>query len=632
MITAIMLRGIIGYLRGLGPRYVKRVRSSIAGALVLTLSCEGGDIDIFVHPRRSVFAPTYRVSERTPLSGRRIRLRSLVENARVLGIEQPGMERAVVFRLAQGGRGLNLVFELFGRGNVMVADESWRVEYVDEPLEARGRKVVEGERYQPPAPRGLPVEEALDADRLLSGASSLADLYRLLPLDKYTVRHLIREAGLSEPPTRDGIERLVKALKSLLEAVEGKCKVYLVRVDEGVLMLPYRPEGLEILYESDDLLEASTKYLSEYVIPALASEEGRREAERLRGRLRALLEQRRKVEEEIGRLEALVVKLYQNLPVISQALEAARSGRHEGYGHVIVGVSPKDRTAIIRVDGENVRLRYDVSVYEAIGEVYNRIKRLKAGLEEVERRIREVEERIREAERPRVGIEEVWLLKRRREWYERFKWFYTSGGVLVVAGKDATTNEVLVKRYAKEGDIIMHADVHGSPFTVIKSGGREVGGEDLEEAAVFTASHSNAWKAGFSAADVYWVRPEQVSKKAPSGEYLAKGSFMIYGKRNYIRGARLELYVGLAWRSGYPVVMIAPRRAVEKHCSVTIARLVPGSVERGEVARRILGAVEGLLGRELARPDREYLYSDIVERLPPGPCDIEFQEQMCGKI
>ena len=36
-----------------------------------------------------------------------------------------------------------------------------------------------------------------------------------------------------------------------------------------------------------------------------------------------------------------------------------------------------------------------------------------------------------------------------RQWYEKFRWFTSSEGFLVVAGKDTVSNEVLIKKYSK---------------------------------------------------------------------------------------------------------------------------------------------------------------------------------------
>ncbi|MEM5804249.1 MAG: NFACT RNA binding domain-containing protein, partial [Candidatus Aenigmatarchaeota archaeon] len=84
--------------------------------------------------------------------------------------------------------------------------------------------------------------------------------------------------------------------------------------------------------------------------------------------------------------------------------------------------------------------------------------------------------------------------RRRGKWFEKFRWMRTSDGYLVVAGRDATQNEVLFKKHLEPGDIVLHADITGAPFTIVKSEGREVSPLAIREAGEFAAAYSSAWK------------------------------------------------------------------------------------------------------------------------------------------
>ena len=55
----------------------------------------------------------------------------------------------------------------------------------------------------------------------------------------------------------------------------------------------------------------------------------------------------------------------------------------------------------------------------------------------------------------------------------------------------------------------------------------------LNEAGTMAICNSAAWDAKV-VTSAWWVYPSQVSKTAPSGEYLTTGSFMIRGKKNYL--------------------------------------------------------------------------------------------------
>ena len=46
-----------------------------------------------------------------------------------------------------------------------------------------------------------------------------------------------------------------------------------------------------------------------------------------------------------------------------------------------------------------------------------------------------------------------------KKWYEKFRWYTSSDGFLVVAGKDTVSNEVLIKKYTTKEDVVFHAEI-----------------------------------------------------------------------------------------------------------------------------------------------------------------------------
>ncbi|KAI1299969.1 Nuclear export mediator factor Nemf [Halotydeus destructor] len=138
---------------------------------------------------------------------------------------------------------------------------------------------------------------------------------------------------------------------------------------------------------------------------------------------------------------------------------------------------------------------------------------------------------------------------RRTYWFEKFFWAISSENYLMIAGRDAQQNELIVKRYMRPGDIYVHADLHGAASVVVKNTypGQEIPPRTLEEAATLAISYSNAWEAKIVTRS-WWVFPEQVSKTAPSGEYLTVGSFMIRGRKNYLPLSQLILGFGFLFK------------------------------------------------------------------------------------
>jgi predicted ribosome quality control (RQC) complex YloA/Tae2 family protein len=112
-----------------------------------------------------------------------------------------------------------------------------------------------------------------------------------------------------------------------------------------------------------------------------------------------------------------------------------------------------------------------------------------------------------------------------------------------LAGRDAQQNDMLVKRYMSNGDVYIHADVQGAASVVVRNRrGKEqpIPPLTLQQAGQFCICHSQAWNNGI-VTSAWWVHPHQVSKSAPTGEYLQTGAFMIRGKKNYLPPSQLVL-------------------------------------------------------------------------------------------
>ncbi|KAK5124515.1 hypothetical protein LTR85_001732 [Meristemomyces frigidus] len=140
---------------------------------------------------------------------------------------------------------------------------------------------------------------------------------------------------------------------------------------------------------------------------------------------------------------------------------------------------------------------------------------------------------------------------RKQMWFEKFIYFISSDGYLVLAGRDAQQNEILYRRYLKKGDVYIHADLHGAASVIIKNNPSTpeapIPPSTLSQAGNLAVCTSSAWdsKAVMSA---WWVNSDQVSKTAPTGEYLTTGGFMVRGKKNHLPPAQLLLGFGVLFR------------------------------------------------------------------------------------
>ncbi|KAJ8394233.1 hypothetical protein AAFF_G00048160 [Aldrovandia affinis] len=147
-------------------------------------------------------------------------------------------------------------------------------------------------------------------------------------------------------------------------------------------------------------------------------------------------------------------------------------------------------------------------------------------------------------------VQTVMTIQKARKiyWFEKFLWFISSENYLIIAGRDQQQNEMIVKRYLRAGDIYVHADLHGATSCVIKNpAGDPVPPRTLTEAGTMAVCYSAAWDAKVITS-AWWVHHHQVSKTAPTGEYLTTGSFMVRGKKNFLPPSYLMMGFGFLFK------------------------------------------------------------------------------------
>lgn len=255
-------------------------------------------------------------------------------------------------------------------------------------------------------------------------------------------------------------------------------------------------------------------------------------------------------------------------------------------------------------------LEQNAAIYfEKAKKAKRKIEGLKKALEQFNREKEELlkkKEKIVSKEEQKIQEKKEKKEKQRaKQWYEKFHWFTSSEGFLCIGGKDATTNEIVIKKHTDKDDVVFHTEAPGSPFFVIKAEDKKPGEATLNETAIATASYSRAWKLGLSSVFAYYVSPEQVSKKALAGEYLQKGGFMIYGKRTSYT-VTLELGIGLLPDGR---IMGGPVDAVKKNCGKMLI-VVQGKQSKSDIAKKI----QKIIGGEI---------DEIISALPAGEFEIK---------
>ncbi len=521
-------------------------------------------------------------------------LRRLLDNARVTAVEQRGLDRIAVFRVERGPERFDIIFEVFSRGNLVLVREGTIIAAMF-PQKFKDRAVQVGEPYVYPAAGVDPLElDRNGLEQALKGAKGqvVRVLATALSLGgTYAEEVCLRAAVDKETRIKDlqdaQIDSLYTALNNIAVAIDQERRPAVI-LQEG-RAIDATPIEL-VQYREMERREFPTfnEAVSHFLKIAEPQLEVRDEfAAKFERRIAQQRETLQKLREEAMLLEAQAVFLYGHYAVLDELLRAIREGRPPPEQGQIKAIDRKAHTITLAVgDFDAITLDYDKDVTANAQAYYDRRKDAQLKAQRVEEAIAKTREEIEAAKAKAVKAARKPRIKATKAmWFEAYRWTLSSDGFLILGGRDARTNDQLVKKHLKDGDRYAHADIHGAPSTVIKDGAKAPE-TTLREACEFALAYSKAWSAGLASGSAYWVLPEQVSKQAESGEFLPRGAFVIRGKRNYVHDLPVRLAIGEVEIEGHRKIMGGPVSAVAARSKRYIV-LAPGKEDREDVAKRL---------------------------------------------
>ncbi len=565
-------------------------------------------------------------------------LRKYLKNGRISEITQHEFDRILKFKISKKEGVYTLVIELFSNGNIVLVNPEGKIILPFIRQTWAHRSVKGREPYIPPPSQINPFKLDLDKFSDLLKESN-TDIVRTLAVninlsgpiaeEICTIAKVDKNLKIEEIDI-DTITKLFTALTEFLELFKEKRfePVLVKKDDEFVDILPFKFDS----YKNVDFkkVKSFSEGLEEFIKIKKVEKKIDIETEKLIGKLnRQLLQQEVTIknfvkEIKLKKIEGDLIylnyqeleKLLNEIKEILELKEKENKISDINKKDIVKKFDPIDNLLIVNlknVDGDisEVKLNFRKTVSENAEKAYDNYKKLRNKQKGAEKSILKTKEKIKLTTKKKIEEEkkeEIKPVKKEKlYWFEKYRWFISSDGNIIIGGKDTKTNELIVKKYLKDEDRYAHADIQGAPSIVIKNKGFndkliDISEKTLEEACIFAASYSKAWKQ-FAEAQSYWVLPEQVSKTAQSGEFIPKGAFIIRGKRNYYR-CKLEIAIGEINIDGEKKIMAGPINAVKKRTSRYIV-LEPGGIKKNDISRKIAKAFD--------------VNIDIVDRvLPPG--------------
>jgi len=270
----------------------------------------------------------------------------------------------------------------------------------------------------------------------------------------------------------------------------------------------------------------------------------------------------------------------------------------------------------LKVEDEKIKIDLNSSLPTTASTLFNESKKQKAAIGSIEKLLIKTENELEKVIEKGESAKSVSFTQvRKKNWFERYRWFYTTDGVLAVGGRDSSSNSAIIRKHLDKNDKVFHAEISGSPFFLLKDNATSTPAS-LTEVAHATVCFSKVWKEAFYGSSAYWVNPDQVKKGAPSGQSMAKGSFMIEGQRNFVKISSLKMCVAIIKHEESYLLTCGPPSM--KNTAVCYAMIEPTGQDMADVAKRI--RYEFLSSNEeIAKP---FSIDDFVRVLPAGACKI----------
>ena len=606
-------------------------------------------------------------------------IREFVERSKLITVEQEGSERIAVFVLqSRSGEKRKLRAEFFGGGNIVLVGQDERILDVRNPQRFRHRSLIAGEMYILPPSRGKNLEEVsaaylssqLASARFDTKSSRMAAI-RWFGRTVGTSRKFVEEifhCSAIDPDlpiaelSPEDIAKIADTSNALATEIEKSNKGYLLvpseeNIESEVDVCPIVPNTWKALEQKqlatilqfqsfDEALDEAQSQAFLLEKKAKASKEIRSKAEELNSAIKKqdlLLEKNDATAKELRRMGAQLMSSDSELSgEIADRLEGMKLLQRDQISKHELRFVKEPRAFLKSFATSRALASRLFDEAKSLEQINHNITEIRKELVRRKDDLLQQSKTSEERAAKRVSVE-----RRAKQWFERYRWFLTSDMRLAIGGRDSTSNSVIINKYTDPNSLVFHADLHGSPFFVLRDGkdnsGLRMDQEIEQELAQATVGFSRAWKDELGSADAYWVEPNQIKKSVPSGEYLPRGSFFIEGKKNFVKHVRLELSVGLMSSETLPregeielepksssvIVVCGPEKALAKYC-VSRVKLAPGR-ERGTlIARRIKQMLVSKIQREqtqLKELGKKIAIDDIIRVLPSGAYKIVSEKQ-----
>jgi len=557
------------------------------------------------------------------------RLRSDLLRLKLKKIEQIGAERIAYFTFEGFGKEFVLVGEFFGDGNILLCNKEMKILALQHSIEVRHRKLSVGLEYVVPPNNGVDIFNIVQSnfDELKTTDLVAAKWFgRTLGLPKKYVEGIFDIANIDPKKignllTDDEIKVIFETTKKIVtDVISGNHNAIIIK-NEKTEVLPLKLGKLKgDIISANDFIKGLDTVFTENIVTKGKSIQSSGSDKKIKELQTQISEQEKAIEtvkERSKNITNVANSLYQ---IISSGIISIEDvSTYKILADNNAKLTTEKGISLIVVQDEKIKINVKSPLQSIASVLFNEAKKQSGAINSIENIKSKTEKKLEKLQNKTESEQDIMLITeiRKKNWYERYRWFTTSDGYLVVGGRDAASNSAIVRKHLVKNDKIFHGDIFGSPFFIIKDA-ENVPDTSMNEVAHATVCFSRAWREGLYGVKAYWVHPEQVKKSAPSGEFLPKGSFTIEGQRNFINPGNLKLAVGIIPQEDGHALTCGPPETIKKN-SICYAIIEPHGLEMVDTAKKI--RIE--FSKIYEEITKKISIDDFVRVMPAGKSQIK---------
>ncbi len=484
-----------------------------------------GRLDLVMQAGKRIHLSVYPLSNPQQPPHFPMLLRNRVRGANVVSVEQHNFDRVVIIKMKKDIT-YTLIVELFSQGNIILLDEEnniisplKRKQWSDRDISAKREYIFPPENGINP----LTITEDEFNELVKSNDDEIVRVLAKSGLGSLYAEEILLNTSINKKTncralSLNEIEEVFKSLKNIFSKLENKeftpmivnneKEVERLKAENPDKKFKVREDVVPISLETykdfeakeyDSFNEACDEFFSSKVASEISNVQEsawNKKVDKFSNRLKKQQETLEGFEKTIDDSNRKGETIFTNYVQIENVLNVILDAREKDYGWKEIGKTLKDAkksgmkeaqifesldplgNIVLNIDGESIAMDCKKSIpdnaevyYEKAKKAKRKIKGATIAIENTKKQLAEVESKKEKA------LENIMVPKKRvkknLKWYEKLRWFLSSNGTLVVCGRDAGTNEMVVKKYLESNDIYMHADIHGAPSTVVKLGGDE---------------------------------------------------------------------------------------------------------------------------------------------------------------